>query len=144
MSSDLPLDQLPSTFYRVTVKALILDGRRRLLLCVNDEGGYEIPGGGLEHGESLPACLKRELDEELSLQLDRAGEIVCAYSMRSPFRGVPVVRIAMRASVLPGLVHPGDSIVDYRYVTKEEFLALDLQKYEGPVQAYAEAIWASV
>jgi 8-oxo-dGTP pyrophosphatase MutT (NUDIX family) len=143
MTVDLPLDKLPSTFYRVTVKGLVFDDRQRLLVCVNDEGGYELPGGGLEYDETLEDCLRRELQEELGAELSKIGQIVCVYYMRSPFRNVPVVRIAVRVAVAPGVYAHGDTIVSSRYVTKEEFLALDLKKYEGPVQDYADSIWAS-
>jgi 8-oxo-dGTP diphosphatase len=140
--STIDISKLPSTFYRVTVKALIFDEQHRLLVCVNDEDGYEIPGGGWEHGESMSDCLARELDEELGLQLDSVGPVVGVYDMRSPFREVPVIRIVVRATVAPGTPTPGDTIVGSRYVTEEEFLALNIEKFEGPVQEYAEAIWA--
>lgn len=138
---EFDVSQLPSPFYRVTVKGLIFDEQKRLLVCVNDEGGYEIPGGGMEYGEDVQSCLARELFEELGLHLDSSSEIVCVYDMRSPFRNVPVIRIAVRASIQAGLVRPGDSIVDYRYVTRDEFMHLDLRKYEGPIQDYADSIW---
>ena len=143
MTADLPLDKLPSTFYRVTVKALIFDDQDRLLVCVNDEGGYELPGGGLEYGETVEDCLRRELVEELDATLTNVGQIVCLYDMRSPYRNVPVVRIAVHVTITPGELRTGDSIVDCRYVSREEFIALDLKKYEGPVQDFADAIWAS-
>lgn len=141
MTVGLSLDALPSTFYRVTVKALIFDKEHRLLVCVNDEDGYELPGGGLEFGENLSDCIARELGEELGLRLDALGDIVCVYDMRSPYRNVPVVRIAARVTVEPGEARPGDSIVDYRYVTKDEFMTLELRKYEGPIQEYVDLIW---
>lgn len=138
---EFDVSQLPSTFYRVTVKGLIFDDEKRLLVCINDEGGYEIPGGGMEYGENVQGCLARELYEELGIHLDSIGEIVCVYDMRSPFRNVPVIRIAVRATVQPGVARPGDSIVNYDYVTRDEFMHLNFQKYEGPIQDYTDSIW---
>lgn len=141
MSSDFPFDRLPSTFYRVTVKGLIFDEKNRLLVCMNEEGGYELPGGGLEHGETLGSCLKRELKEELGAELLEMGDVVCVYDMRSPYRNVPVIRIAVRATIRMAEFQPGDSIVSYRYVAKEEFMTLSLEKYEGPINKFVDSIW---
>jgi 8-oxo-dGTP pyrophosphatase MutT (NUDIX family) len=47
---------LPSTFYRVSIKALVFDDRNRLLvgLTKDEEApGWEIPGGGWEHDETF-------------------------------------------------------------------------------------------
>lgn len=141
--TEFDVSKLPSTFYRVTVKALIFDEEERLLVCVNDEGGYELPGGGLEYGEDLIDCLRRELAEELGATLADVGQVVCVYNMRSPYRDVPVVRIAVRAAIAPAELCPGDSIVDCKYVSREEFVALDLKKYEGPVKDFVAAIWST-
>ena len=65
---------------RVSVRGIIIDGdevytifRRR----VNDDGTfkeyYVIPGGGLEKSETLEETLRRELKEELSIDVDIIG-----------------------------------------------------------------------
>jgi ADP-ribose pyrophosphatase YjhB (NUDIX family) len=56
---------------RVTLKAVILDEEGRILV-VKEHGRdwWDIPGGGIEHGETIKEALARELFEEVSLKGD--------------------------------------------------------------------------
>jgi 8-oxo-dGTP pyrophosphatase MutT (NUDIX family) len=54
-------------YYRVSVKALVLDETGRFLLAKEDNGKWEFIGGGLDHGEDPKSCLKREISEETGL-----------------------------------------------------------------------------
>ncbi len=45
---------------------------------VHLEGFWEFPGGKCEHGESLAACLERELREELAVAARIGAEIMTA------------------------------------------------------------------
>lgn len=64
--------EIPNCFYRVGCKALILDASRTKFAAVlEDNGLWELPGGGLDHGESFAACLARELREEMGLAATR-------------------------------------------------------------------------
>lgn len=60
---------IPNNFYRVSVKALIVDDAKRFLLFREKDGMWELPGGGLDFGEHPHACLKRELREEAGLEV---------------------------------------------------------------------------
>ena len=56
---------------------VIINDRRQVLLAQRKEtsmlgGLWEFPGGGVETGETLPQCIKRELKEELDI-VTRAG-----------------------------------------------------------------------
>ncbi|MFA5026683.1 MAG: (deoxy)nucleoside triphosphate pyrophosphohydrolase [Candidatus Methylomirabilota bacterium] len=56
----------------IQVTAGILRDGERILICQRRAGGrfglkWEFPGGTLEAGESLEACLRRELHEELGI-----------------------------------------------------------------------------
>jgi len=62
-------DKYPDHFYRLSIKALILDGNGRFLLAKEKSGTWEFPGGALEFGEVPHACIKRELDEEMGVQV---------------------------------------------------------------------------
>lgn len=60
---------LPKAFYRVSVKALVLDATRTKFLVVQDERGHwELPGGGMRQGCSPQDELRREIREEMSLE----------------------------------------------------------------------------
>ncbi|GAB2988646.1 hypothetical protein GCM10027284_01510 [Cyclobacterium sediminis] len=61
------VSQIPECFYRVSVKALIRDKKNRFLLVREDNGFWELPGGGLDFGESPIEGLKREIWEEMKL-----------------------------------------------------------------------------
>lgn len=58
-----------TTLYRLSAKAIIRNGRK--LLLVNEDGKHwDLPGGGVEHGESLASALRRELEEELGCRVN--------------------------------------------------------------------------
>lgn len=59
--------------------AILMDGHGRVLLTQRPERGanarkWEFPGGKLREGESPEECLRRELGEELGIQVE-VGEI---------------------------------------------------------------------
>lgn len=55
-------------FYRVSIKALIYQDNK-LLLVKEPNGKWELPGGGLEIGESFLSCLTREIKEEIGVNV---------------------------------------------------------------------------
>ena len=71
----------PNAFYRVSAKGLcIRDGKA---LLVHDYTGrsntdpspeWELPGGGLDFGESFTEALRREVKEEMGLEVVRIEE----------------------------------------------------------------------
>jgi 8-oxo-dGTP diphosphatase len=80
--------------------ARVPDGRV-VLIRRGDTGGWGLPGGTLEWGESLRASLARELAEEAGVELLDAGELLGVYSApwRDPrFHAVTVV-VAARVSL---------------------------------------------
>jgi ADP-ribose pyrophosphatase YjhB (NUDIX family) len=57
----------PNTFYRVSIKALI-EQDNKILLVKEDNWKWELPGGWLDHWEDPQTWLEREIMEEMWLQ----------------------------------------------------------------------------
>lgn len=57
----------PNTFYRVSVKALVVNDRGQVLVVKENQDTWSLPGGGLDHGEDPLAGVARELNEELGI-----------------------------------------------------------------------------
>jgi len=67
---------------RIHVSAGLIRKDGRFLIAKRQEEGHlagywEFPGGKQERGESLQACLEREIEEELGLKI-RAGQVLLA------------------------------------------------------------------
>ncbi|UOE58654.1 NUDIX domain-containing protein [Priestia filamentosa] len=65
---------------RVRGSALIIENEAVLLVEFHDENGlhYNLPGGGVEHGESLLQAVIRETREEASIDIE-VGEVAFLY-----------------------------------------------------------------
>lgn len=142
MSIDVKrLGDLPSPFYRVTVKALIFDEQDRLLVYKNHNGYYEIPGGGWEYGESFEDGMQRELAEELGVQALHISKPVCFWLRRHKDWGFMMLRIGAYVT-LKTLDFTETSEHDkVCFVTQDALMTLDLETYEGNIKEQAAIIW---
>ena len=64
----IPKGTYPNTFYRVSIKAIIHNDRGEVLLVKEKGSSWSLPGGGMDHGESLEAGLAREMYEEALIE----------------------------------------------------------------------------
>lgn len=134
------LADLPTPFYRVAVKVLIMDDQQRLLVCKNDKGEYEMPGGGWEHDEPLELCVQRELAEELHATVTSISATEFVLRGRSS-RGWRTMRIVVRATIEPGELQPDDGLVEYGYYTRQEFEQFNFDSHDEEFGTAADKIW---
>ena len=134
--------QIPSPFYRVSVKALVFDREGRLLVVQAEDGFWEVPGGGWEHGETIEEALRRELREELGAELRHADfSAIRACAGPGPGGDFYRLKLAVRAELEDGEITLGDGMQAWRYVSHEEFVALPTL-YDRELQPEAGALWA--
>jgi 8-oxo-dGTP pyrophosphatase MutT (NUDIX family) len=139
--TDEQLQNLPSPFYRVATRAIILDDQQRLLVMRNHDGEYELPGGGWEYDESFEECLAREIMEELGVQLSSCEQAaLCIYRGRGS-RRIEYLRIAVRATLNNHDFKPRD-VAAAQWVSREAFMLLDLKPAgEEELKQFADMIW---
>lgn len=90
--------------YGIGVSAFIYRGNEVLVVKRSDSeetfpGLWEIPGGGLEYGESLMSALEREILEEVGLKV-KVGELYYAFSYISERTGRQIAELHYLAEPL--------------------------------------------
>lgn len=73
--------EIDPTYPLITVVAAVIEREGRLLLGQRPPGKrhgglWEFPGGKLLSGETVAEAIRRELREELDLELDRVGPVI--------------------------------------------------------------------
>ena len=59
--------------YRVSIKALVFNEDGEILLCQEKNGKWDMPGGGIDHGETPQEALKREVMEEMGVEVSEVS-----------------------------------------------------------------------
>lgn len=73
--------QYPNAYYRVSVKALIRNDKGEVLLVKENADFWNLPGGGIDHGETLHDALVRELYEEVLINAPFEEKLIAAESI---------------------------------------------------------------
>lgn len=67
------------SLYRISLKCLITDPSGKVLVVrENGRGSWDLPGGGIDHGEDIRSAIARELEEELDFREDFTFKILRA------------------------------------------------------------------
>jgi mutator protein MutT len=93
--------RLAHTRFTVTAGAVILNDKREVLLLKHRfraGSGWGLPGGFMEHGEQPIDALRRELREEIGLEVDDV-EIFAARSFKKPKQVEVLFRARANAEV---------------------------------------------
>ena len=81
--------------FPVSIKGVVFIGERVVLLK-NERAEWELPGGRLEAGESPPACVVREINEELAIDVAADELLDCWLYEVLPGREVVIVTYGCR------------------------------------------------
>lgn len=120
----------------IPVTAAVIESDGRVLIARRRHAfmGYlwEFPGGKQEPGETLEECLRREIREELGIEID-VGEPLCATTQ--PVNCQVTIRLhAYRASYVSGemTLHEHDEV---RWVSPEDLGAYDFPEPDRAIVA---------
>jgi 8-oxo-dGTP pyrophosphatase MutT (NUDIX family) len=120
------MDNIPNCFYRTSIKALVLDENQRFMLVLQTDGLWELPGGGLDFGETPEACVKRELQEEMGLEVTSVAKspsyFVTAQSLNKTWKGIVVYETKVKDLDFT----TSDECIEMRFFSKDEALKENL------------------
>jgi ADP-ribose pyrophosphatase YjhB (NUDIX family) len=119
---------IPDCFYRVSVKALVLNETRdKFLIVLEDNGKWELPGGGLDWGMTPQQDLPREIGEEMGLGVswiaDDPSYFLTFRTVRSGHK-VWVANVLYEAELDSLDINPSEECVEVRFVDAEEVMQL--------------------
>src|SRR6266516_7245273 len=107
-----PLDAASSPpIFRIGVFALIFDDEGRILMGHRrDVDWWNLPGGGMEAGETVDEALCREVREETGLEVE-VEQLVGVYSKPQKQEVV----LTFRCRIIGGTLHATEEIRESRY-----------------------------
>lgn len=114
----------PNTFYRVAVKALIKNAKGEILVVKENSDKWDLPGGGLNHGEEPEAGIRRELKEELGVtQCVRINKIIDQKSFWLHNKQSWLMWIVYDVTLCQTQLRPGDGVKDIAFIDPRIFQA---------------------
>jgi 8-oxo-dGTP pyrophosphatase MutT (NUDIX family) len=115
------------SYYRVSVKGVVIDEQGRYLLSLEDNGKWELLGGGLDHGEDPRQCLEREIKEETGLVITSISENPIHFITAKRENADTYIANVIYEITLKDLdFTPSDECQELRFVKPEDMASLDL------------------
>lgn len=130
----------------VAVAAIVFDAADRVLLVERGRppgaGLWSVPGGKLEHAETLAQAVAREVREETGLVVE-VGALACVVERISDDFHYVILDYLARVIGGPPTPVAGDDVRAARWVAPDELAALPLTEGLIPVLARARAMYAT-
>ena len=128
MQIDSRLNDIDDCLYRVAIRVLVVQDKKVLLVKEVSDNWWALPGGGVNHGETVESALVREVEEELGVP---ASEVysdfqIVHYNIGSVVNAVPRMNLFFKASVPEGLLKKTNDTTELQWFTKADFLNLDM------------------
>lgn len=127
------MNEIPNCFYRVSIKALVLNETKdKFLLCKEGDGRWELPGGGLDWDVKPQEDLPRELMEEMGLTAtyiaDNPSYFITGKSANNP--KIRIVNVLYETKLEHLNFTPSDECIEIRFVNKDDVEGMEL--FDGP------------
>lgn len=112
------LNRKDDHLFRISIKCLIRDSKGNVLVVKeNNRTWWDLPGGGMDHEESIEQAVRRELIEEVSLKGDFTYKTI---AMEEPFflEHAKVWQVRIVLEVMPENMQfePGEDGEEVRFI----------------------------
>ncbi|HEY2004116.1 MAG TPA: NUDIX domain-containing protein [Candidatus Saccharimonadia bacterium] len=128
MQIDPRLDNIDDCLYRVAIRVLIVQNGKILLIKEASDNWWALPGGGVDHGETVESTLTREVEEELGVPAKEISSDlqIAYYNLGSVVNGIPRMNLFFKASVPEELIKKTTEVTEWNWFSNDEFLAADI------------------
>ena len=128
MDIDPRLNEIDDCLYRVAARVLVVNNNKVLLVKESDDNWWALPGGGVDHGESIESTVSREIEEELGVPASEVSsdfEIVY-YNIGDVVNTVPRMNLFFKVSIPEASVKKTSHVSQWKWFTRQEFLGQEL------------------
>lgn len=113
--------EIPNTFYRVSMKGLILDeANEKFAVLLGDNGWWDLPGGALDWGESPEECLRREVKEEMGLTITEIDSSPSYFLSNKTHKGTWIAIVIFKIKVENLGFTPSGECREIKFISPEE------------------------
>lgn len=128
MDIDPRLNEIDDCLYRVAARILVVQDDKVLLVKEADDDWWALPGGGVDHGETIESTVVREVEEELGVS---ASEVpsdfqIVHYNIGNVVNTVPRMNLFFKVSVPEASLKKTGHVSEWKWFTKNEFLSQEL------------------
>jgi ADP-ribose pyrophosphatase YjhB (NUDIX family) len=120
--------EIENCFYRVSVKALVLnEAKDKFLICKKESGMWEFPGGGLDWGMTPQEDLPREILEEMGVKVNFIADHPSYFiTFQTVTHGVWVANVLYETKLDSLSFIPSDECVEILFVNSEDIKELEV------------------
>lgn len=128
MQIDPRLNDIDDCLYRVAIRVLIIQNNKVLLVKESSDDWWALPGGGVDHGETIELSLVREVEEELGVSAKAVSSDfqIVHYNIGNVVNAVPRMNLFFKASVPEVLIKKTNHVSDWKWVTRDEFMKQEI------------------
>ena len=118
---------VPECFYRISIKALVLNETRdKFLICEEENGVWDLPGGGLDWETTPQADLAREIQEEMGLNIIKVAERPSYFVTEMHVKkGLWKANVVYETELEHLNFTPSEECVNIRFVNKDDLVGLE-------------------
>ncbi len=122
------MTEIPNCYYRISIKALVLNETRdKFLITKEANGKWELPGGGLDWGVTPQIDLQREIKEEMGLAVSWIAENPSYFLTFIMAKHNTWVANVIYETKLDDLnFTPSDECVEIKFVDVKDILGLEV------------------